>query len=712
MSWHSVPIVAGTVTVVIISSYFHLLSHTLILGASVQSAYFERRMKLHVGQMAAAATIATELQIASTRDHALALRYRESAILYAESAIEMYREAAMLEEKAQIDFAEATGFQVASREWAAKAAVEGEQAAQHAAVAIEEELEYDALVAAGVIESAMAVRDEEIALADVEAVAMCEWIPFLNIICDCLGGAAAIGFHVKAYLEASEAAADFTAAAALKIEEMIEITLAESLEVQSIKDATVAEEYGFWAKEKLEQAEVEQEAAILRKEEGDYEMVLSYEENAKAAAFEASAGQRSFLAGRSLAASVTYGVGGAIDAVIISMSSFCVLGVTAFKFIFFSVIPAVCVMSRGLIESTTRDKKEHEKFDIFYTIRFFLQNSLRLISFSLIHIWVFIGSSLLFYDKYANFVNMSIRGKGGLIFVFAIISTSIQCVILQIFNRISRATAPSTETTVIETLINRIGNRLNILSKMLWMFLKDFIFFFLVYVLEFLIVWLNLGRYIIGTELQLSYAWLPLAFLPILVILHKLCLEHTISASVNKDGNQDSEIEINRSLGLVEIDLNNERSTETNNNSCEYMQFNNTIPEDSGVAIHEKTRAIIAWLDDDYKFHRRISLLDAPAINVPKPDIDDTSSTLIFDRYTFVWNLRNLDLLFETLAASFMIALFLNSVPNFQLLSPVISYLVQKWIVKIGMLKIVCVIVIAAMIVPISCLLLMLHFWR
>ena len=235
MSWHSVPIVAGTVTVVIISSYFHLLSHTLILGASVQSAYFERRMKLHVGQMAAAATISTELQIASTRDHALALRYRESAILYAESAIEMYREAAMLEEKAQIDFAEATGFQVASREWAAKAAVEGEQAAQHAAVAIEEELEYDALVAAGVIESAMAVRDEEIALADVEAVAMCEWIrellllifswvllllslsyvmlAFLNIICDCLGGAAAIGFHVKAYLEASEAAADFTAAA-------------------------------------------------------------------------------------------------------------------------------------------------------------------------------------------------------------------------------------------------------------------------------------------------------------------------------------------------------------------------------------------------------------------------------------------------------------------------------------------------------------------
>ena len=79
----------------------------------MQSAYFERRMKLHVEQMAAAATIATELQIASSRDHILALRYRESAIVYAESAIEMYREAAMLEENAQIDFSEAAGFQVA-----------------------------------------------------------------------------------------------------------------------------------------------------------------------------------------------------------------------------------------------------------------------------------------------------------------------------------------------------------------------------------------------------------------------------------------------------------------------------------------------------------------------------------------------------------------------------------------------------------------------
>merc|ERR1712151_1333466 len=175
-------------------------------------------------------------------------------------------------------------------------------------------------------------------------------------------------------------------------------------------------------------AELEQEAAVLREEEADYEMVLSYEENAKAAAFEASADERSFLAARSLAASIRYGLGGATDAVIITISSICVLGATAFKFIFFSVIPAVCVMSRGLIESTTRDKKEQEKFDLFYTMKYFLLNSLRIISFSLIHIWVFIGSSLLFYEKYANFVHMSIRGKGGLIFVFAIISTAIQCV--------------------------------------------------------------------------------------------------------------------------------------------------------------------------------------------------------------------------------------------------------------------------------------------
>ena len=88
------------------------------------------------------------------------------------------------------------------------------------------------LLQSGVIESALAARDEEIALADLEAVAMCEWIPCLNIVCDFLGGAAAVGFHVKAATEAAEAAADFSAAAALKIEEAIEITLAESLEMQ------------------------------------------------------------------------------------------------------------------------------------------------------------------------------------------------------------------------------------------------------------------------------------------------------------------------------------------------------------------------------------------------------------------------------------------------------------------------------------------------
>merc|ERR1712232_1304468 len=160
-----------------------------------------------------------------------------------------------------------------------------------------------------------------------------------------------------------------------------------------------------------------------------------------------------------------------------------------------------------------------------------------------------------------------------------------------------------------------------------------------------------------GTDLQLTHAWLPLSFLPILVILHKLYLEHTISATNNIDDNRDSEIETNQSLSLHETELNN------------------TIPEDSGVAIHEKTRAIIAWLDDDYKFHRKISLLDTSETNTLEPDIDDFSSTHVFDRYTFAWNLRNLDLLFEALAVSFMIALFLNSAPNFQLLSPVITYL-------------------------------------
>ena len=80
----------------------------------------------------------------------------------------------------------------------------------------------------------------------------------------------------------------------------------------------------FGLKEKLEQAKVEEEATILRKEEGDYEIVLSYEENAKAAAFEASAGEKSLSARRSITASTTWGVGGAIDVAMLSVHSLCV----------------------------------------------------------------------------------------------------------------------------------------------------------------------------------------------------------------------------------------------------------------------------------------------------------------------------------------------------------------------------------------------------
>ena len=438
-------------------------------------------------------------------------------------------------------------------------------------------------------------------------------------------------------------------------------------------------------------------------------MILSYEENAKAAAFELSADERSLLAARSLATSIRYGVGGAIDAIIISMSSLGVLSVTAFKYIYLSVIPTLCVMSRGLIQSTTREKQNNAKVDIMYSIKFFIQNSLRIISFSIIHIWIFTGSSLLFYEKYANFVNMSIRGKGGLIFLFAIISTSIQCIILQIFNRTSRAMVPSTDATITQTLMSRVNPKVNIMSKMLWMFFKDFIFFFLVFILEFLIIWLNLGRFISGTQLQLTHVWLPLAFLPFLVVIHLIFLEHTISPTNNTD-----ELELEEANSYASFDhmnsVNNIQKEDTDSNSSEYANFNSSIPEDTGVAIHEKTRAVIAWLDDEFKFHT--SLLDTSKEPKKKPIVNDSSTTYIFDRYTFVWNLRNLDIFFQTLAVSFMVALFLNSAPNFQLLRPVIFYLFQKWVVKIGMMKVLSAIVVIAMIVPLSCLFLLYHFWN
>jgi len=79
-------------------------------------------------------------------------------------------------------------------------------------------------------------------------------------------------------------------------------------------------------------------------------------------------------------------------------------------------------------------------------------------------------------------------------------------------------------------------------------------------------------------------------------------------------------------------------------------------------------------------------------------------------KYEFAWNLRNLQFPFEILILCFMIALFRACTPNFQLLQPVVLFLLQKWELNIGFCLFFGAISFLGFLIPIIFLLLMFYF--
>jgi len=161
-------------------------------------------------------------------------------------------------------------------------------------------------------------------------------------------------------------------------------------------------------------------------------------------------------------------------------------------------------------------------------------NATRQLSFFFLHFWVFIGTLMLFYERYTIFSSMSVRGKGGLILFFTISASLIQCFILQVINRLQICTS-STTTNLSrrEYCYETVYHIVKVFVNATWMFIKDFCFFFFLFIIEFLIGWICIGRFLVEQEMKLKYSWIILAVLPLGVILHKWFLEDNSSNEEN-----------------------------------------------------------------------------------------------------------------------------------------------------------------------------------
>ena len=145
-----------------------------------------------------------------------------------------------METAAETDGAHAAqeGEAAASLEERAAAEESEAEVATEKAAALEAEAEWDAARAAE--EGEAAAETEAVALEDVEAMASCAPIPFLDVVCDAVGGVAEMGYQATAAFESARGGMSAMTAVGARKKERAELTMAVEKGVEAAADAEAA----------------------------------------------------------------------------------------------------------------------------------------------------------------------------------------------------------------------------------------------------------------------------------------------------------------------------------------------------------------------------------------------------------------------------------------------------------------------------------------
>ena len=135
------------------------------------------------------------------------------------SSIELKEESMALLRESEMDAAKAVSLEAEGAEISQSSITEQSESIEELAQAAAADVVFKDEMATGVEMSDLSMESSAEATVDESAIALCQMIPFLDIVCDFVGGVAATALELSAAGEASEAAVSFAAAAVAKEEE-------------------------------------------------------------------------------------------------------------------------------------------------------------------------------------------------------------------------------------------------------------------------------------------------------------------------------------------------------------------------------------------------------------------------------------------------------------------------------------------------------------
>lgn len=446
-----------------------LMSYGSFLSLAAQSSRWEQAMNTKLLEMAAAAEKTAAMQISAADYQALAVEAEEQAAAEQAEAAELQEEAAALLEKSEADSAIAAGEQVEVEELEAQGAGEEEQAVAHGAAAALDEVTFEGEMAEATADATEAARSEAQARGEEVGIAICEFVPFLDIACDVVGGITAVGMEGFAATEAVKASTELAAATATKAEEEREVALAAEFQAKAAEDAAAAAELQADEAAEAELAEEERLAGEEKEVEADVLLEQAEVEEETAAEEEAQSAEQEEEAGSLLAESVVKGVLSCWDAIMASLFG-------AVSFVFFSFrflskfVPSAVATFSSLRNSPTTSTLETTDNGSFW----------RNLSYNIHHCVIFTLVAGMFSNLFNVMDQTSLQARGGIFLGFAFAGAC-------------------TQTILLHSLPGLLSRSQSIGDIFLYG-ARSLISLSVLYTLEILILWAALGQQIFTTQ--------------------------------------------------------------------------------------------------------------------------------------------------------------------------------------------------------------------
>lgn len=293
--------------------------------------------------------------------------------------------------------------------------------------------------------------------SDGVATSLCELIPLVDILCDFVGGVAAMGFTSNTAKFTAQSALDYTSAAATKSQEDADVAELDTLNAQMAENKDV--EAGLETKAQQEQLKAQQEEAQAQEQmqEEAQKQTISEEEEMQSEEEMATATEEGAQAEKEIDLSIEEGMQALKDALFAGIFSTLVLLFFAIRIFTVVVIPVIAAVFGFIPFAMTMMESSHvsnytspmaasastQKIgnlhvnarntrtgnSIIYNIWMALPR--RETSYFVLHCGIYISTmNIWFCQKFQNLDNLDVRSRGGILLIFAVVASTIQGLVL------------------------------------------------------------------------------------------------------------------------------------------------------------------------------------------------------------------------------------------------------------------------------------------